>query len=148
MGMFDYVKTDHPAFVCSEGHVLTEFQTKSFESTLGDVIIGADGTVTYGDGPCGSPWPSAKPYLGRANVYTDCCDCPCFVAAGTFNICPVWVEFDVEIVDNRVRSIERVSPATPDFIRQEAGKPYMQGAIGPMSVAEAGRYSMEKRSAR
>lgn len=149
MGLYDHVKTDHPEFVCSEGHRLTLLQTKDFDCVMGDVRIAADGKVTFSGGPMGMPWPNdARGYLGRINVYDFCPDCPAYVAPGTFNVHHVWVEFEVEIINGVVRSIQRISGPTAEEIANTLALPHMKEAVGPMSPIDAGIYAAEQRAAR
>lgn len=137
MGLFDVVHTERAEFQCSEGHDLNgeEFQTKDLGRTMGtwaiaDVIDGTPGG--YGD-------PPRRPLLARLFVYATCERCPAFVQANTFNLCPCGVEFEVEVVDDVVRAIRRVSPSTAEWLESEPKEAYMVGCYGPMPFAEAER---------
>jgi len=134
MGLFDTVHVDS-RFKCSEGHDLSdeEFQTKDLGCTMGDVFIGDKLSMTPGD----YGYPPRFPFLGRINIYAHCEKCPAFVQAGTGNLCPTGVDFEIEIIDDVVRSFTRVSESTAEFIANEPKKPYMKGCEGPMSYQDA-----------
>src|SRR5688500_9315610 len=106
MGLFDYVSVDHPAFVCSEGHDLSdeEFQTKDLGCTMGGAHIGAT-RISIQDGGWGETQP--VPFSGTIEVYASCTRCPAFVQNETFNTHPVSVEFSVEIANNQIVSVTR-----------------------------------------
>ena len=141
MGLFDYVTVRDPRFACSEGHDLSdeEFQTKDLGCTMGSATIGVDRGEArlvidedggYGDTP-------RLPFLGRICVYCVCRRCPAFVQAATGNLCPSGVTFEVEVIDDIVRSITRVSETTSEFLANEPRKSYMVGCEGPMSYEAA-----------
>jgi len=148
MGLFDTVTVRDARFVCSEGHDLSgeEFQTKDLGCTMGSAAID---TVSAPDTKhltlYGGGWnrPPRLPFLGRIHVYCSCSSCPAFVQAGTGNLCPTNVTFEVEVIDDMVRAITRVSESTADFLVNEPQKPYMVGCEGPMSHEEARRRHIE-----
>lgn len=121
MGLYDTVEVRDPRFVCSEGHDLgyEEFQTKDLGCTMGWSAITSNGDPSqtrltvhsggWGDQP-------RLPYLGCMYICCSCSRCPAFVQAGTGNFCPTGVEFEVEVVDNIVRAIKRVSESTADYL--------------------------------
>lgn len=136
MGLFDYVYISDHRTVCSEGHNLChlEFQTKDLGCTMGDAQI-KDGKLIvagggYGDRP-------RLPFLGRISIYTTCLLCPAFVQATTGNLCGAWVEFELEIVDNAVRSVTRTSPSTAEWLMLEPQQEWMAGCHGPMPYEDA-----------
>ena len=127
MGLFDTVRVNE-RFTCSEGHDLTGegWQSKDFGETGGDVIIEGD-TVTLKPGDWGdSPM---RPLLGRFGIYTTCKKCPAFVQRDTGNIVGHWVEYMLEIVDDRIRMIKRMG-----YIPKLE---WMKDAYGPMPYEEA-----------
>lgn len=147
MGMFDYVRVRDPRFVCSEGHDLggEEFQTKDFGCTMGYVGI-ADDRVNlenggYGDSP-------KRPLLGRFDVGCRCAKCPAFVQFGTGNAIACGVNFDVEIIDDAIRSIKRTSPSAAEFVRDQPLLRHMKRCEGPMSYADAIYLHVNYRDAR
>lgn len=156
MGLFDTINVDgDKRFTCTEGHLLDreEFQSKDFGATMGHVSMYVDDRSHvartfaefydggYGDGV-------DTPLLGRFVIYCDCRQCPAFVQAETGNICPVGVEFKVEIVDGMVRDVTRISEPTAEFLVNEPNKPYMVGCEGPMTYEAALERSAEIRRQR
>ncbi len=144
MGLFDYLNVQGADFVCSEGHDLSveEFQTKDLGSTMGSAFIDEERiTITPGD------WgePPKMPFLGRMHIYTTCSKCPAFVQATTQNLCATWVEFEVTIVDDKIRSVTRISPTTAEYLETEPKKPYMVDCLGPMPYEEAYRIHLSRR---
>jgi hypothetical protein len=138
MGLFDYVhvKPDDARFVCSEGHSLSgqEFQSKDFGCTMGDVTIIGNQIVLedggYGDSP-------KHPLLGRFYVYCSCHQCPVFVQANSGNLCDVECTFEIEVVDDVIRSVKRVSASTADWLASEPQREWMKNCHGPMPHGEA-----------
>jgi hypothetical protein len=135
VGVFDYVRVEGEAFRCSEGHDLAgeEFQTKDLGCTMGQWLIGErfsgkDGG--YGEAP-------ELPFIGRIHIYSGCRQCPALVQAGTMNLCETPVGFVVEIVDDLVRKVRRVSPDTATFLAEYAQEEFMRGCYGPMPYGEA-----------
>lgn len=143
MGLFDYVSCDHPAFVCSEGHDLRdeEFQTKDLGCTMGSASIGNG--IDIRDGGWGETQP--RPFTGTIEVYTDCKKCPAFVQNETFNMHPVSVEFDVQIVADDVVSIKRTSAATAEQLAQAPRLDYMPDCRGPMKYEDAYRRHIDRK---
>jgi hypothetical protein len=142
MGMFDTVTVrDDSRFSCSDGHLLyaEEFQTKDLGCTMGfaTVFVDNDAQTRMHTQPGSWDTPVTIPLLGRFEIYCDCHQCPAFVQVPTGNVCPVSVEFMLEIVDNVVRKVTRVSPGTAEFLADEPKKPYMVGCEGPMSFEAA-----------
>lgn len=141
MGMFDRVHVHGPAFVCSEGHDLSgeEFQTKDFACVLDDVSMALGEPMTCG-GRAGLGFAikaNERPYNATVEVYCDCTQCPCFVQARTFNLCPVGVNFEVVIENDIVMAVKRTSPTTAEFLETEPKQGYMDGCLGPMTRDEA-----------
>lgn len=136
MGYFDRIYIDDPQLVCSEGHdmVMQELQTKDLGCTGGDSCI-ENGRLSIEAGLAG-PAPSL-PFNGKISVYGSCQECLVFVAPRTGNIHDVWVEFEIEIVDDAVRSIRRTSAPTSEQLAATPQLPFMQGCLGPMSYEEA-----------
>ncbi len=136
MGLFDYVSVQGAAFVCSEGHDLSgeEFQTKDLGSTMGSACL-EDGQITIIPGDWGEP--PKLPFLGRMHIYCTCRQCPAFVQAKTMNLCGAWVEFEVTIVDDKIRSVTRISQTTTEYLETEPKKPYMVNCLGPMPYEDA-----------
>ena len=138
MGDFDMVECVDPRFVCSEGHRPDgHFQTKDLGQTRGGWQI-VDGRLTGEFGGQGEP--VARPISGRLTIYTDCHECPAFIQGGTNNVITCWVEFEVEVVDDEVRSVTRVSPSTAEYLEQTPQEPWMKwtaGGEGPMSFKTA-----------
>lgn len=136
MGLYDHVSVSGPEFVCSEGHDLSvrEFQSKEFGCTMGHVAISAEG-VTLEPGGWGDP--ISRPLLGRFYVYSSCTLCPAFVQARTHNLIECSVEFEIEVVDDRVRSIKRISQTTADFLLKTPKEDWMKDCKGPMPHADA-----------
>jgi hypothetical protein len=135
VGLFDTVRVDE-RFTCSEGHDLTgeEWQSKDFGETDGDVIIAED-TVTLKPGEWGdSPM---RPLLGRFAIYTTCKKCPAFVQRETGNMIGHWVEYVLEIVDDRIRAIKLVSDTAKEFAEKIRKLSWMKDAYGPMTYEEA-----------
>lgn len=133
MGCFDYVKCLDPEFVCAEGHHLSdeEFQTKDLGETMGTWTI-SNGELKGEDGGWGdSP---ELPFLGRIEVYCTCTKCPAFVQKGTGNLLGCSVDFTVEIVDNKVRKVERTFQQTEEWLRAQ---PWAEGCLGPFTYDEA-----------
>lgn len=135
MGMFDDVKVDSQ-FRCSEGHDLSEedFQSKDFGETMGLIAINGD-KIHMEEGGYG--YLPKLPLLGRFSVYGNCSKCPAFVQADTFNLIPCGVEFELEVVDDVIRSIKRTSQSTAEFIESTPKEEWMRDCYGPMSHAEA-----------
>lgn len=135
MGLFDTVRCTHGSFVCSEGHDLSsqDFQTKDLGQTMGNWSISH--ILEGKDGGWGEE--ITRPFLGRINVYGDCPRCPALVQAGTMNFCPTAVEFEVEIVDDIVRSVKRISEDTQKQLQTEKQQPWMEDCYGPMDYDEA-----------
>jgi hypothetical protein len=136
MGLYDHISVSGPEFVCSEGHDLSGegFQSKDFGCTMGHVAVSADG-VTMESGGWGDD--VSRPLLGRFYVYGPCTQCPAFVQAKTRNIVECSVEFEVDIVDDKVRSITRISPSTPEFLADTPRQEWMRGCTGPLPYEEA-----------
>lgn len=158
MSLFDtvYVDPSCPGFTCSEGHHLEHFQSKDFGCTDGHVSIYFDDTVgrsniTFQDGGYGDGGKALNEraqegdLLGRFSIYTTCEKCPAFVQAGTGNVCGVWVEYRVEVVDGWIRVATLISDSTPFFLENEPKLPHMVGCDGPMSYEDAERRSAEIR---
>lgn len=135
MGLFDYVSVSGPQFVCSEGHYLgdEEFQTKDLGCTMGSAHIGE--AVEVFDGGYGDTQPN--PFTDTIEIYCNCSQCPALVQYGTGNFCPTSVEFEVEVVDSKVKSVRRISMPTPEQIQHELAQPYMKDCEGPMTCAAA-----------
>lgn len=140
MGMYDYATVEPGAFFCSAGHDLhdEEWQTKDFECVLGYVRVGK-GSLTYeGSGlRLGSPWPGDKPYIGRVHIYTSCSRCPVLVQAGTGNLCPLDVTYELEIIDNKIRTSTRISEDLSAWLVSEPTKDYMRNCRGPIPLGES-----------
>lgn len=138
MGLYDVVRCHGDVFRCSEGHDLSEaeFQTKDLGQTMGEWSLGG-----VGDRLEGTPgeWNSGprRPFLGRMSVYTNCRKCPAFVQDRTANLVACWVEFEVELVDDFIRSVKLVSPPTAQFLEETPKLPYMANCVGPMTWEEA-----------
>jgi hypothetical protein len=135
MGLYDHVRADREEFKCSEGHDLggVEFQTKDLGETMGEWALGE--TLSGQDGGYNEPPP--RPFSGRISIYASCEECPAFVQADTLNLCACWVEFEVEIVEDRVRKVARTSPTTAEWLKSEPAEPWMAGCRGPMPYPEA-----------
>lgn len=135
MGLFDTVRVDE-RFTCSEGHDLTgeEWQSKDFGETMGTVTISED-TVTLEPGEWGAP--PMRPLLGRFGIYMTCKKCPAFVQRDTGNIVGHWVEYMLEIVDDRIRMIKRMGDSSKKFAEKIPKLSWMKDAYGPMSYEEA-----------
>lgn len=153
MGLFDTIKIDDdPRFVCSEGHLLygEEFQTKDLGCTMGHAFIDVVGhdvsRMRFYDGGYGDP--VQQPLLGRFDIYCNCRQCPAFVQAKTANVCPVTVDFEVEVVDDVVRAVKRISATTAHFLENEPKQKYMAGCEGPMTYEAAVARSVEIRRVR
>lgn len=143
MGMFDWAHCNGPEFVCSEGHDLSgeEFQTKDLDCTLGDVVI-EGGRVQFHDSGLrfdgqGLGPPAVSPYTGTIDVGCTCKKCPAFVQAKTFNLIGTDVSFDVEIVNDEVKSVTRTSPSTAEQLRDTPTRPWMAGCYGPVPYETA-----------
>lgn len=144
MGLFDRVSVDE-RFTCSEGHDLTdeEWQSKDFGETMGNVEIAGDEIIIH-DGGWGCV--PARPLLGRFSIYCSCSRCPAFVQDVTFNLCPLGVEYEIEMVDDKIRSIKRVSEDTATFLREEPRRPYMADCRGPFTYRDAQRrHSLDRK---
>jgi len=144
MGDHDSVTSDDPRFRCSEGHDLTQelFQTKDLGCTMGTSSIAA-GRLKVDSGNWGEP--PALPFSGCIRVYRDCRRCPAFVQAGTFNVVATFVEFEVTIVADAVRSIERIGQSTAEFVDSAPRQPWLAGCLGPMSYDQACRVQASAR---
>lgn len=144
MGMFDYYRVSHPAFTCSEGHDLgdEEFQGKDGDCTMAEHEIGD--VLTLGEGVFGGTEERPR-FTSTVDVYCDCTRCPAFVQARTHNLVATGVEFAVTIEGEtcRVLRVERTSPSTADFLRDEPAREYMRGCLGPMPYDEAQRIHRE-----
>lgn len=145
MGLYDHVHIAGPdlRFVCSEGHDVTgeEFQSKDWGCTMGDVHIAGD-AIGHESGGYGDD--VKRPYLGRFYVYCTCTQCPAFVqnwqrpdGSRCHNVIDMSVTFELEVVDDKIRNVKRVSTSTADWLRDEPTKEYMRDAIGPMPRAQA-----------
>lgn len=152
MGLFDTVFIDSDSrFVCSDGHLMDQgLQSKDFGATMSHVSMYVDDRphvactfVEFQDGGYGDPVDT--PLLGRFSIYGTCRRCPAFVQAKTANVCGVWVEFCVEIVDNVVRKVTRTSESTAQFLVNEPLRPFMVDCEGPMSFDAAEARSVEIR---
>ena len=84
------------------------------------------------------------PLLGRFRVYSACHQCPVFVQAGTGNLCDVECTFEIEVVDDVIRSVKRVSESTADWLVNEPRREWMKGCFGPMPHADA--WAVRKRT--
>jgi hypothetical protein len=138
--MFDYVKCRDSRMVCSEGHDLQdcEFQTKSLDCTMDTYYISGN---ELSPGP-GAP-PFSKPYLGRLEMYAECRLCPAFVQAKTSNLISCPVDFEVEVIDNKVRAITRTSPSTKEWLEATPRETWMKGCQGPMTWDEAHKLHLD-----
>lgn len=134
MGTYDRVTCSDPRIVCSEGHDLrgtdNDLQTKDLGCTMGWAEI-SDGRLVFKNGDYGEPLP--RPFTGVFTAYCACRRCPAFVQAGTRNIVECWVHFEIDVVDDVVRDIRRVSPSTADWLVSEPNEPWMIDCEGPMS---------------
>lgn len=135
MGMFDWVHSDDPRFVCSEGHRIVSMQTKDCDCTLGTISIDAGGRVTQHKGPLG--FAHVGPMNETLEVYGDCDQCPALVQAKTLNLCSVGVDFDVTVENDIVTRVHRASPTTAEHLAKDVAQPYMAGCAGPMPYADA-----------
>ena len=138
MGMFDYALIDDPRFTCSEGHDLSDakWQTKDFACVLGDVLVGADGSVSFAAG-YGDHMPGRSPWTGVAHFSADCKKCPAFVQAKTANLCSHSVDYAVAIEADRIVWLARVSETSAEFVEREPKRPWMVDCLGPMTYDEA-----------
>ena len=136
MGDFDVIIIRDPRFVCSEGHHVGDesLQTKDLGCTMGDAEI-VGGKLVYRPGNWGEPLET--PVRVCLQAYCVCRRCPAFVQPGTFNLVGTWVEFEVDVVDDVVRSVTRVSESTAEFLENEPRLDHMQGCLGPMSFEAA-----------
>lgn len=132
MGLYDTLVIDDERCVCSEGHGLSdvEFQTKDLGETMGHWTI--SGGRVFGQAGGWGVEPDV-PLNEKLEVYTSCPKCPAFVQAGTGNLVDCPVDFEIEIRDNVVQSMKRVSPDTAEFVRTTPVQPWMQGCAGPMA---------------
>ena len=137
MGLYDriHVPRDDARFHCSEGHALDELQSKDFGETMGDVHIAGD-TIRTAAGDWGREDRPDHPLNGRFLCYSDCTACPAFVTPNG-NIVQPWVEFEMEIVDDEIRRVERVSRSTAEWLETEPRETYMRDAVGPLPHGEA-----------
>lgn len=141
MGLFDSVMCLSPEFMCSEGHSLNDevFQTKDLGQTMGEAVIAQDGRFTFTPDLLFSDGTASAPITDTISVYSTCRKCPVFVQANTFNLVACWVEFEIEIVDDQVRSVRRVSQDTATWLQETPTKTWMKSCLGPMTYEEAGQ---------
>ncbi len=138
MGNFDTVTARGPAYVCADGHDMTNeiLQTKDLGCTVGHAQIGDVGSkVTMTPGNWGEPL--LPGFTGTIHVYTDCQRCPALIHLQTANVLDMWFEVEIEIVDDVVQRITRISEPTEAQIvayREHWGEQQLEG---PMSFADA-----------
>lgn len=143
MGMYDYVTVEGEAFVCSEGHDVSdrEFQTKDFDCVLGYIHVG---DVISTEAGCLRIAPDLGKFESHFDIGTACEKCPAFVQAETFNLCPVSVDFRVYHQGERLIRVERISESTFDFIASEPGRVHMGGCRGPMPYGDARKRHIDR----
>lgn len=145
MGMFDRYLCSGPAFVCSEGHDLSdeEFQGKSLSCTMAYHSIDVD-RLTIGAGYYGETEDLPR-YTTTIFVGATCKRCPAFLQAGTFNMIDTTCDFAVTVEGKtgKVLAIERCSETTAEFLRVMPSKKWMVGALGPMPYDEAYRIRVD-----
>jgi hypothetical protein len=132
--------------LCSEGHDVADegLQTKDLGCTMGHAEI-VGGKLIYRPGNWGEPLtPPVRACLLACCV---CRRCPAFVQRGTLNVVGTWVEFEIDVVDDEVRSITRVSESTAEFLENGPRRDHLQGCLGPMSFEAALRWCERGRGA-
>jgi hypothetical protein len=145
MGDYDMVVARDPRLVCSEGHDVTDegLQTKDLGCTMGHAEIVGD-KLLYWPGHWGEPL--APPVRACLRVCCTCRRCPAFIQRETLNVVGTWVEFEIDVVDDEVRSITRVSESTAEFLENEPRSDHMQGCLGPMPYEAAYEAAAVRRS--
>jgi hypothetical protein len=93
-------------------------------------IVGETFTRDEGD------WGEAET-PGTINIYGECVECPAFVQAKTGNVVGVSVEFDVDVLGDKVTAVRRTTPSTAEQMMLTPAQPWMAGCLGPMPYAEA-----------
>lgn len=138
MGDFDTVTVRGAPYVCAAGHDMTgdTLQTKDLGCTVGHVEIGDVGSrVMMRPGSWSEPL--LPGFTGTIQVYMECRQCPALVHLPTGNVLQMWFEVEIEIVDDIVQRIARISTPNDEQIadyREHFGANQIEGPM-PLEAA-------------
>jgi hypothetical protein len=139
MGLFDrvHVSPDDTRFRCSEDHRLDhELQSKDFGSTMGEVYVDGRAIRLAPGGAGDDEAPPPRPLNRRFRCYTSCAACPAFVTPDGDLVEP-WVELELEIVDDVIVEVARISASTAAWLEAQPAEAYLRDAVGPLPRGEA-----------